>query len=451
MTGLRERKKEQTRRLIAETARHLFSERGFERVTIAEIAEAADVAVQTVFNYFPTKEDLVYWRLSSFEDELLAAVRDRPPGASALEAFQTFLLAQGGLLGRHQQARDELLSFTRMIAESPALQARERQIFAGYTDTLSALLAEETGARGDDIRPRVAAGAMIGVHRALIDYTRGRMLAGDLGPRLTRDVKTQAQRAFRLLEGELGDYARVTAKCAATRRSTSGLVSRSPCPASGTTSSACAVRRGNARTDASLSAGGSIVSAAARDHQRRRADQRGAGPVGAAGHRHERAHARVLRRDFGRGAPAERVAEHPERACAARHRRRWSSRKSTSSTRSGACSRRAVPRSAWRRATTTKPRLASRAHSRCSTPPASRSARARRRSAGSGSRAGPGPRRPGRAVVARPAWRRRARAASERGEPRSSRAAVRRRRGVRAAPLPQLASNTSVTIQGRMT
>ena len=109
MAGLRERKKEQTRRLIAETARQLFSERGFEHVTIAEIAEAAEVAVQTVFNYFPTKEDLVYWRLASFEGELLAAVREREPGQSALEAFKTFLLAQQGLLGRgDQQAREEL-------------------------------------------------------------------------------------------------------------------------------------------------------------------------------------------------------------------------------------------------------------------------------------------------------------------------------------------------------
>src|SRR6476619_2235813 len=109
MTGLRESKKEQTRRLIAESARRLFSERGFEHVTIAEVAEAADVAVQTVFNYFPTKEDLVYWRLASFEGELLAAVREREPGRSALEAFKTFLLAQQGLLGRgDDQAREEL-------------------------------------------------------------------------------------------------------------------------------------------------------------------------------------------------------------------------------------------------------------------------------------------------------------------------------------------------------
>ena len=209
MTGLRERKKEQTRRHIAETARRLFSERGFDHVTIAEVAEAADVAVQTVFNYFPTKEDLVYWRLSSFEDDLLTAVRERGPGQSAIEAFQGFLLAQPGLLGKHDpEAREELTSFTRMIVDSPALRAREGQIFAGYTEALAALLADETGARPDDIRPRVAAHAMIGVHRALIDYSRGRIVGGDLGPRLTRDIRAQARRAFALLESELGDYGR---------------------------------------------------------------------------------------------------------------------------------------------------------------------------------------------------------------------------------------------------
>jgi AcrR family transcriptional regulator len=208
MTGLRERKKQQTRQHIAETARRLFAERGFEHVTIAEIAEAADVAVQTVFNYFPTKEDLVYWRLSSFEGELLAAVRERPPGKSALEAFKDFLMAQQGLLGQHDPAaREELTSFTRMIVDSPALRAREGQIFAGYTEALAEVLAEDSGPK-PDIRPRVAAAAMIGVHRALVDYSRGRIVAGDLGPRLPRDIRAQARRAFALLEGELGDYGR---------------------------------------------------------------------------------------------------------------------------------------------------------------------------------------------------------------------------------------------------
>src|SRR5437764_6912236 len=72
--GLRERKKQQTRDLIAETARSLFTERGFDAITVDEVAREADVSRKTVFNYFPTKEDLVYWRLETFESELLTAI-----------------------------------------------------------------------------------------------------------------------------------------------------------------------------------------------------------------------------------------------------------------------------------------------------------------------------------------------------------------------------------------
>ena len=110
---------------------------------MAEVARAADVSEQTVFNYFPTKEDLVYWRLGSFEEELLAGVRDRAAGESALAAFRRFLLAQRGLLGEHDPAAlEQLTAFTRMIDASPALQAREAQILNGYTRSLAALLAE---------------------------------------------------------------------------------------------------------------------------------------------------------------------------------------------------------------------------------------------------------------------------------------------------------------------
>src|SRR5436305_14851303 len=82
--GRRGRKKVGTRELIAETARTLFAERGFEAVTVAEISRAADVSQQTVFNYFPTKEDLVFWRLEAFEAELLGAIRDRPEGETVI-------------------------------------------------------------------------------------------------------------------------------------------------------------------------------------------------------------------------------------------------------------------------------------------------------------------------------------------------------------------------------
>jgi AcrR family transcriptional regulator len=206
--GLRERKKQQTRRVIAETARRLFAERGFDAVKVAEIAAEAEVSEQTVFNYFPTKEDLVYWRLGTFEDELLSTIRDRPPGESALSAFRRFLLAQRGLLGRFDEpAREQLVSLTRVISESPALLAREQQILSGYTSSLARLLADESG-ESDDLEAAVAADAVMGIHRSLIQYTRRGILDGVKSPRLASDVRERAERAFSLLEHGLGDYAR---------------------------------------------------------------------------------------------------------------------------------------------------------------------------------------------------------------------------------------------------
>jgi AcrR family transcriptional regulator len=209
--GLRERKKEQTRQLIADTARRLFAERGFEAVTVAEVARAAGVAEKTVFNYFPTKEELFYSRLEAFEEELLAAVRERAPGESILAAVRGFLMAQRGVFamkgaGGDEEATEQLRTVTRVITGSPALLARERQVFAQYSQALAALVAEETGARNGAIEPQVVANSLLGVHRALIDYVRERALAGAPASQVAREVRARAQRAFELLEEGLGDY-----------------------------------------------------------------------------------------------------------------------------------------------------------------------------------------------------------------------------------------------------
>jgi AcrR family transcriptional regulator len=204
--GLRERKKQRTREHIAETARRLFAERGFEHVTVAEIARAADVSEQTVFNYFPTKEDLVYWRLESFEDELLHAIRAREPGEDALAAFARFVLQPRGLLAR-EDAAEELRALTRMIASSPALLAREQQVYARYTDSLAALLAQETGAEPGDIVAWVAANALMGVHRALVARARAGVIAGTGSARLVRTLHAEGSRALAALERGLGGYA----------------------------------------------------------------------------------------------------------------------------------------------------------------------------------------------------------------------------------------------------
>jgi AcrR family transcriptional regulator len=205
--GLRERKKQRTRERIAETARRLFAERGFDRVTVAEVAREAEVSEQTVFNYFPTKEDLVYWRLESFEDEMLSTIRDRDPGESVLQAFGRFVLRRRGLLASQDpEARERLVELTRTITESPALLARERQIFDRYTASLAALIAEQASADADDVTPSVVANALIGVHRALVDHTRARIVAGAPSARIARDVQAQGERALAALERGLGSY-----------------------------------------------------------------------------------------------------------------------------------------------------------------------------------------------------------------------------------------------------
>jgi AcrR family transcriptional regulator len=206
--GLRERKKTRTRELIAETARTLFAERGFEAVTVAEIARAADVSPQTVFNYFPTKEDLVYWRLEAFEAELLTAIRDRPEGEPVIAAFGRFVRRPRGLLADGDaDARDRLAGITRMIAGSPALLAREAQTLARYTASLAALIAEEQGAAATDIGPVVAANALMGVHHALVAQARAGVVDGTPHATLRRQLLGEADRALELLGRGLREYA----------------------------------------------------------------------------------------------------------------------------------------------------------------------------------------------------------------------------------------------------
>lgn len=204
-TSLRERKKEQTRQLIAGAAQRLFAERGFEAVTVAEVARAADVSEGTVFNYFPTKEDLFYGQMEVFEASLVDAVRNRRRGESVPTAFRRFVLEGSRRLAADEVA-DFIASAARVITVSPALQAREREIVAQYTGSLAELLAQETGAGGDDVEPRVVASALMDVQRELKRYVHEQVLAGRRGSRLAADVRSQGERAFARLERGLAGY-----------------------------------------------------------------------------------------------------------------------------------------------------------------------------------------------------------------------------------------------------
>ena len=203
--GLRERKKEQTRLAIAETARRLFAERGFDAVTVADVARAADVSQGTVFNYFPTKEDLFYGQMEDFEATLVEAVRGRARGESVLEAFRRVMLESSGRLASEEVA-DVIAAAARLVAASPALRAREREIVARHTDELAALIADETGAARDEVEPWVVANALMGVQQALRVHVHASVLAGRRGPELAAGVRAQAKRAFARLERGLGGY-----------------------------------------------------------------------------------------------------------------------------------------------------------------------------------------------------------------------------------------------------
>ena len=190
--GLRQRKKAQTREAIYRAARRLFSEHGFDRVTVAEVAREANVSEVTVFNYFPSKEDLFYAGMHFFEEELLDAVRRRRPDESALKAFRRKLLESVEAL-RSKERFAAIRNATEAYAASPGLASREREIVERYSHQLGELL-------GGDVESMAVAAALMGAHRAVVDYVRRRVREGVRGEALADDARTQIRRAFSRLE-----------------------------------------------------------------------------------------------------------------------------------------------------------------------------------------------------------------------------------------------------------
>jgi AcrR family transcriptional regulator len=205
--GLRERKKQQTRQQLAETARRLFVERGFDSVTVADVAKEADVAVATVFNYFPTKEDLFYRGMESFEAQLLAAVGNRPSEESVLAAFRRVVL-EGTRRLATDAAIENITIAASVVGTSRSLQARQREIVARYTDELAVLITEEAGRPEGDVEAAAVAAALMGAQRALVAYVHASVLKGRRGRALAKATRSQAERAFARLEHGLADYAR---------------------------------------------------------------------------------------------------------------------------------------------------------------------------------------------------------------------------------------------------
>jgi AcrR family transcriptional regulator len=113
--GLRERKKAQTRRRISDVATRLFITRGFEQVSVAEVAEAAEVSKMTVFNYFPRKEDLILDRHTELIDLLTDSIRGRAEGESPLAALRQLLVGIAREGNPISGLRDDVAPFFRTV------------------------------------------------------------------------------------------------------------------------------------------------------------------------------------------------------------------------------------------------------------------------------------------------------------------------------------------------
>ena len=157
----RTRKRLAMRQNISDVATRLFFERGFDRVTVDEIAEAADVGRMTVFNHFPRKEDMFFDREREARDALLDAVRARDPGVAPTDALRLWahrLIAEDRSYARFFDRRSS--HFVETVAASEALKARARAIRDEVVRTLAAALAEAVGRPAGDPDAHLAAGLL---------------------------------------------------------------------------------------------------------------------------------------------------------------------------------------------------------------------------------------------------------------------------------------------------
>ncbi|WP_409497245.1 TetR/AcrR family transcriptional regulator [Amycolatopsis sp. cmx-11-12] len=151
--GRRERKKAATRQALSEAARALFLERGFDNVTVAEIAEAADMAVSTLFAHFPGgKEALILGHGRAREEALAAAVRDRAEDVSILQALRDFLATRGPFDPDPDPLSRRVAD---LVVATPALRAYARTLWTGCEDALTEVIAEQSGQ--DDFSVRLLA------------------------------------------------------------------------------------------------------------------------------------------------------------------------------------------------------------------------------------------------------------------------------------------------------
>ncbi len=196
--GLRERKKLKTREEIAAAAMRLFGERGFDAVTVAEIARAAEVSEKTVFNYFPSKEDLIVHRGQEKTAALIEAIRELTPGGSVVTPFRR---ATEELLDAvENEPIEKIVAIPRLVMGSHTLRER---LFLGWEQEAAALtpaIAEALELEPDDLVAAVMARTLAWTHRLIFRAAFSRLLAGEDQHDVASALRVDAARAYDKLQ-----------------------------------------------------------------------------------------------------------------------------------------------------------------------------------------------------------------------------------------------------------
>jgi len=200
--GLRERKKQRTRETISKAAAALFLASGFDRVSVAEVADASEVSRRTLFAYFPTKEDLVVHRFAEQETasgRVVLEHADQPPLTALSEHFLAGLARRDAVTGLDD--RPETLALREMIATTPALAARMLWFNVGAERFLADALVQTTGAQ--PFTARLAAAQIVAVLWTLAVDNGAMLIAGMSAAERYPDAVCAAERGFAMLRGGL--------------------------------------------------------------------------------------------------------------------------------------------------------------------------------------------------------------------------------------------------------
>jgi AcrR family transcriptional regulator len=193
--GLRERKKRQTRRHIADTAARLFGERGYEHVAVVDVAEAADVSEQTVYNYFPTKQDLVLDLEEDLHDRLTELIRTRPAGVSPAAAIRADVLDFVDAI-RSVPADRERGGLDYLAAISPTVRYLSLAMTERLADALAVAITETTQAVTPQLA-KVQGIALAWVIQTITDESGRRRVAGQTSMKIAKELRP-------MIEGLIG-------------------------------------------------------------------------------------------------------------------------------------------------------------------------------------------------------------------------------------------------------